>query len=121
MGSLESGALRLEGEACLEFWYLEPLAANGSELRALLKGSTGQTEIWTSPALDGGAWRQVFVPLTISDAATKVTYTYSCFTKTNPWTLRISILLTIEPLNLIQSMEAVLSGERASEKTHNCI
>ncbi|XP_026230310.1 zonadhesin-like isoform X2 [Anabas testudineus] len=69
---LESGPLGLEGEACLEFWYLAPFAANGSELRALLKSSAGLVEIWTSPAYLRDSWRQVFVPLNITEPATQV-------------------------------------------------
>lgn len=71
MNILESGALE-QGEACLEFWYLAPVAANGSELRALLKSSAGLVEIWTSPALSGTSWRQVFVPLNIIESGTRV-------------------------------------------------
>ncbi|XP_068594204.1 uncharacterized protein wu:fb63a08 isoform X2 [Cebidichthys violaceus] len=69
---LESGPLRLEGEACLEFWYLSPAATNGTELRALLKSSIGLTEIWTLPALPRDAWRQVFVPLDVIKPGTRV-------------------------------------------------
>lgn len=69
---LESGPLELEGTACLEFWYQAPVAAKGSELRALLKSSTGLLEIWTSPVLPRDSWRQVFVPLNIIDPGTKV-------------------------------------------------
>ncbi|XP_071346929.1 mucin-2 isoform X2 [Trachinotus anak] len=65
MNILESGPLALEGEACLEFWYQAPVAANRSELRAILKSSDGRVEIWASPALPGNSWRQVFVPLKI--------------------------------------------------------
>ncbi|KAM7379278.1 hypothetical protein PAMP_004843 [Pampus punctatissimus] len=68
---LESGALD-QGEACLEFWYLVPVGANGSELRALLNSSTGLVEIWTSPALPRSSWRQVFVPLNIIESGTQV-------------------------------------------------
>ncbi len=72
MNILESGPLGLEGEACLEFWYLAPVAAKGSELRALLKNSTGEVEIWTSPAIPRDSWRQVFVPLNITEPWTQV-------------------------------------------------
>lgn len=68
---LESGTLD-QGEACLEFWYLAPVAANGSELRVLLKSSAGLVEIWTSPALSRSSWRQVFVPLNIIESGTQV-------------------------------------------------
>lgn len=69
---LESRPLRLEGEACLEFWYLSSAATNGSELRTLLKSSVGLREIWTLPALHTDAWRQVFVPLDIAEPGTQV-------------------------------------------------
>lgn len=72
MNILESGPLGLEGEACLEFWYQVPAAANGSELRALLKSSDGLVEIWTSPVLPRNVWRQVFVPLNIIKPNTQV-------------------------------------------------
>ncbi|XP_038574073.1 zonadhesin-like isoform X2 [Micropterus salmoides] len=70
----ESGPLGLEGDACLEFWYLAPVAANGSELQALLKSSVGVVEIWTSPALPRDSWRQVFVPLNIIEPTTQVVF-----------------------------------------------
>ncbi|XP_026170358.1 zonadhesin isoform X2 [Mastacembelus armatus] len=69
---LESGPLGMKGEACLEFWYLSPAAANESELRALLKSSAGLVEIWTSPALPRNSWRQVFIPLNIIESGTQV-------------------------------------------------
>lgn len=69
---LESAPLGLAGTACLEFWYLTPAAANGSELRALLKSSIGLQEIWTSPALPRDSWRQVFVPLNINETGSQV-------------------------------------------------
>ncbi|KAM4605275.1 zonadhesin [Polymixia lowei] len=71
VSSLESRPLGLEGGACLEFWYRAPLAANGSELRAALKDSAGQVEIWTSPALDDDYWRQVFVSLNVTETGTR--------------------------------------------------
>ncbi|XP_071398227.1 zonadhesin [Centroberyx affinis] len=71
VSSLESNVLRLEGEACLEFWYLAPVT---SDLKVLLKSSTGLVEIWTSPALDRGSWRQVFVPLSITETGTQVVF-----------------------------------------------
>ncbi|XP_056149882.1 zonadhesin-like [Lampris incognitus] len=72
VSTVESEPLRLGGEACLEFWYLLPEGANGSALRALLKTRTGPVEIWTSPALQSGSWRQVFVPLAGTEAETRV-------------------------------------------------
>ncbi|XP_030259603.1 zonadhesin isoform X3 [Sparus aurata] len=71
---LESAPLEMEGEACLEFWYRAPFAAEGSELRALVKSSTRLVEIWTSPALPGDSWRQVFIPLNIIEPETKVVF-----------------------------------------------
>lgn len=67
MNILESGPLEVQGEACLEFWYL-----TGSEIRALLKSSIGEVEIWSSPALHGEEWRQVFVPLNVIEPGTQV-------------------------------------------------
>ncbi|KAJ4936881.1 hypothetical protein JOQ06_001467 [Pogonophryne albipinna] len=69
---LVSGPLVLEGKACLEFWYLAPVAAYGTALRTLLKSSTGLREIWTSPVLPRDSWRQVFVPLNIIEPGTQV-------------------------------------------------
>lgn len=69
---LESATLEMEGEACLEFWYRAPFAAEGSELRALVKSSTRLVEIWSSPALPGDSWRQVFIPLNIIEPETRV-------------------------------------------------
>lgn len=69
---LVSHPLQFYGEACLEFWYLAPAASNGSELRVLLQTSTSLAEIWTSPALPRNAWRQVTVPLNISEPHTQV-------------------------------------------------
>ncbi|CAJ1072158.1 zonadhesin-like [Xyrichtys novacula] len=66
---LESGPLELQGEACLEFWYL-----TGSELRTLLKTSAGEVELWSSPALLEGVWRQVFVPLNIMEPGSQVVF-----------------------------------------------
>ncbi|XP_051260918.1 zonadhesin-like isoform X2 [Dicentrarchus labrax] len=71
---LESGPLGLVGEACLEFWYLAPDAAKGSELRALLKSSTGLVELWTSPPLPKDSWRQVFVPLNVIEPGAQVVF-----------------------------------------------
>ncbi|KAK2895326.1 hypothetical protein Q8A73_014814 [Channa argus] len=68
----DSGALKLEGEGCLEFWYLEPIGAEDSKLQALLKTSGGQEQIWASPALPRNSWRQVFVPLNIIEPGTGV-------------------------------------------------
>ncbi|XP_028283392.1 zonadhesin isoform X3 [Parambassis ranga] len=71
---LESGPMGMEGKACLEFWYLAPAAAQGSELRVLLKNRLGLIEIWTSPALPRDAWRQVFVSLDIIEPGTQVVF-----------------------------------------------
>ncbi|KAM8849735.1 uncharacterized protein AB9W97_021314 isoform 2-T2 [Spinachia spinachia] len=70
--ALESGPLKLEGAACLEFWYSSPAATNGTELRVLLKSSVGLIEIWTLPPRHKDAWRQVFVPLDIINPGTQV-------------------------------------------------
>ncbi|XP_074544748.1 zonadhesin [Halichoeres trimaculatus] len=66
---LESGPLELQSEACLEFWYL-----TGSELRTLLRSSIDEVEIWSSPALPGGEWRQVFVPLNVMEPGIQVVF-----------------------------------------------
>ncbi|TKS79904.1 LDL-receptor class A domain-containing protein 2 Skeletal organic matrix MAM and [Collichthys lucidus] len=71
---LESGPLGLEGKACLEFWYLAPVAAKGSELRILLKSSVGLVEIWTSPALPRDSWKQVYIPLDVNEPGTQVVF-----------------------------------------------
>ncbi|KAM6989301.1 uncharacterized protein LKV04_008985 [Tautogolabrus adspersus] len=70
VNTLESGPLGMEGEACLEFWYLA-----GSDVRALLISSLGQVEIWSSPAaFPEETWRHVFVPLNVMDAGTQVVF-----------------------------------------------
>ena len=74
MNILESRPLEIEGMACLEFWYLAPAAAVGSELRVLLQNGSSQVKIWTSPALPRDAWRQVFLPLNITDPGARVKY-----------------------------------------------
>ncbi|KAL7387655.1 hypothetical protein ABVT39_026836 [Epinephelus coioides] len=68
---LESGPLGLEGEACLEFWYISPVLTDGSELRVLLRSSAGLKEIWTLTALPRDSWRQVFVPLNVIEPGTQ--------------------------------------------------
>ncbi|XP_078029437.1 uncharacterized protein LOC117271873 isoform X3 [Epinephelus lanceolatus] len=68
---LESGPLGLEGEACLEFWYISPVVTDGSELRVLLRSSAGLKEIWTLTALPRDSWRQVFVPLNVIEPGTQ--------------------------------------------------
>ncbi|XP_070412209.1 MAM and LDL-receptor class A domain-containing protein 1 isoform X2 [Nothobranchius furzeri] len=74
LDTLESHPLEFVGEACLEFWYLAPVASRGSELRALLKSSTGLVEIWTSPALPRNSWKQSFISLTISDPGSQIVF-----------------------------------------------
>lgn len=69
---LESAALGLEGEACLEFRYLSPVPEEVSQLRALSNSSTGLREIWTSPEVPSDSWRQVFVQLIVTEPGTKV-------------------------------------------------
>ncbi|XP_054870338.1 zonadhesin-like isoform X2 [Amphiprion ocellaris] len=71
---LESPPLEVEGEACVEFWYLAPVTPKGSELHVLLKSRTGLVEIWASPAIPQDAWRQVFVPLKIIEPGTQVVF-----------------------------------------------
>lgn len=72
VNTLESGPLGIQGEACLEFWYLAPIAAEGSELRVLLKSSAGRLEIWSSPALARDAWRRVLIPLYLTEQGAQV-------------------------------------------------
>ena len=75
MTFLESPALSLEGEACLEFWYqMGPTASESLELRVLLKENTqGLLQIWTTPGQqNGGAWRHVSLPLAATKASTQV-------------------------------------------------
>lgn len=69
---LESSALDLEGEACLEFRYLSPVPEEVSQLRAIFNSSAGLREIWTSPEIDSGSWREVSVQLIVSEPGTKV-------------------------------------------------
>ena len=74
---LESPALRLGGEACLEFWYqTAPAASESSGLRVLLKENTqGPLQIWTtSPGRQegGGAWRHVSLPVAASETSIQV-------------------------------------------------
>ncbi|XP_030219477.1 zonadhesin isoform X1 [Gadus morhua] len=74
---LESPALSLEGEACLEFWYqMAPTASESLELRVLLKENTqGLLQIWTTPGQqNGGAWRHVSLPLAATKASTQVVF-----------------------------------------------
>ncbi|XP_017288026.1 zonadhesin isoform X1 [Kryptolebias marmoratus] len=71
---LVSHPLQFYGEACLEFWYLAPAASNGSELNVMLKTSTSLAKIWTSPALPRKAWRQVTVPLNISEPGSQIVF-----------------------------------------------
>lgn len=69
---LESAALGLEGEACLEFRYLSPVPEEVYQLRALSNSSSGLREIWTSPEVPSNSWRQVFVQLIVTELGTKV-------------------------------------------------
>ncbi|XP_068197093.1 mucin-2 [Antennarius striatus] len=71
---LESGPLRLEWDACLEFWYLDPVTAGGSELHVQLKSSIGLKEIWASPFFPRNFWKQVFIPISITVPGTKVVF-----------------------------------------------
>ncbi|XP_043990493.1 zonadhesin-like isoform X2 [Gambusia affinis] len=67
---LASHPLTITGKACLEFWHL----ASGDTLRALLKSGMRQVEIWTSPPLPRDAWRQVLVPLNLTEPGTQVIF-----------------------------------------------
>lgn len=69
---LTSHPLTVTGEACLEFWHLASGASSGATLRALLKSSSGQVEIWASAPLPRDAWRQVSVPLNITELGIQV-------------------------------------------------
>lgn len=69
---LESAALGLVGEACLEFRYLSTVPEEVSQFRALSNSSTGLREIWTSPEIPSDSWTQVFVQLIVTEPATKV-------------------------------------------------
>ncbi|XP_047225430.1 zonadhesin isoform X3 [Girardinichthys multiradiatus] len=71
---LESPQLAVTGEACLEFWHLASGSSRAATLRALLKNSLGQEEIWTSLPLPRDAWRQVSVPLNITELGSLVMF-----------------------------------------------
>ncbi|KAK5607966.1 hypothetical protein CRENBAI_007409 [Crenichthys baileyi] len=71
---LESRQLSVAGEACLEFWHLASGSSRAATLRALLKNSLGQEEIWTSLPLPRDAWRQVSVPLNITELGSQVIF-----------------------------------------------
>ncbi|MED6278316.1 hypothetical protein CHARACLAT_022506 [Characodon lateralis] len=71
---LESPQLAVTGEACLEFWHLASGSSRAATLRALLKNSLGQEEIWTSLPLPRDAWRQVSVPLNITELGSRVMF-----------------------------------------------
>ncbi|XP_035994021.1 zonadhesin isoform X2 [Fundulus heteroclitus] len=71
---LKSPPLAFGGEACLEFWYLASGVSSGATLRALLKSSLGQVELWTSTPLPRDGWRQVSVPLNITEQGAQVIF-----------------------------------------------
>ncbi|KAM4557411.1 zonadhesin [Fundulus diaphanus] len=71
---LKSPPLALGGEACLEFWYLASVVSSGATLRALLKSSLGQVELWASTPLPRDGWRQVSVPLNITEQGAQVIF-----------------------------------------------
>lgn len=72
MEILASHPLTITGKACLEFWHLASGVSSGATLRALLKSGLRQVEIWTSPPLPRDAWRQVSVPLNLTEPGTQV-------------------------------------------------
>ncbi|XP_014865087.1 PREDICTED: zonadhesin-like isoform X4 [Poecilia mexicana] len=71
---LTSHPLTVTGKACLEFWHLASGVSSGATLRALLKSGLRQVEIWTSPPLPRDAWRQVSVPLNLTEPGTQVIF-----------------------------------------------
>ncbi|XP_027875279.1 zonadhesin isoform X2 [Xiphophorus couchianus] len=74
MEILASHPLTITGKACLEFWHLASGVSSGTTLRALLKSGLRQVEIWTSPPLPRDAWRQVSVPLNLTEPGTQVIF-----------------------------------------------
>ncbi|XP_032421822.1 LOW QUALITY PROTEIN: zonadhesin [Xiphophorus hellerii] len=74
MKILASHPLTITGKACLEFWHLASGVSSGATLRALLKSGLRQVEIWTSPPLPRDAWRQVSVPLNLTEPGTQVIF-----------------------------------------------
>uniref|UniRef100_A0A8C5G2Y6 Zonadhesin-like n=1 Tax=Gouania willdenowi TaxID=441366 RepID=A0A8C5G2Y6_GOUWI len=69
-----SGPLGIEGEACLEFWYLTSATAGGSELHVFLKSNNGLEDIWSTSFMPKVSWRQVFVPLTLTEQGSQVVF-----------------------------------------------
>ncbi|XP_054888696.1 LOW QUALITY PROTEIN: zonadhesin-like [Poeciliopsis prolifica] len=71
---LASHPLTVTDKACLEFWHLASGGSSGATLRALLTSGLRQVEIWISPPLPRHAWRQVSVPLNLTEPGTQVIF-----------------------------------------------
>ncbi|XP_072297526.1 uncharacterized protein [Eucyclogobius newberryi] len=74
---LKIGPLTVNGEACLEFWYLSPVLPNLFRLTVYLKDKNGLQNIWSKTAQSrSGAttWSQVFVPLSNVRPGTEVVF-----------------------------------------------
>ncbi|XP_055008162.1 zonadhesin-like [Boleophthalmus pectinirostris] len=75
--NLNIGPLSLNGEACLEFWYLSPVLPNLFRLTVYFRGSNGLQKIWSTTAQSRSGdmiWTQVFVPLSNVRPGTQVVF-----------------------------------------------